>query len=75
MWRAPLAATLLLLGTGCASGVAVDKALEAACQRTAASRSAHAGALAEDGGIKSILSGERLLKELDAACEPHDKGR
>ena len=75
MLKALLAGTLLLLASSCGSGLVVDKALEATCQRTVSSRTVHAGALAEDGGIKSILSGERLLKELDAACEPHDKGR
>lgn len=70
MLRTLSAATLLLLASGCVSGLAVDKALEATCQRTEASRSAHAGALADDGGVKSILTGERLLRQLDGACEP-----
>ena len=72
MLKRTLLVILIGLGSGCAKGVVPDKALEAACQRTEASRTHHAAALAKDGGVESLLSGERLLKQLDGACAPYD---
>ncbi|WP_162685467.1 hypothetical protein [Roseovarius amoyensis] len=63
MMRMILAMTLLLPVAGCLS---VDA--EAICDGTRADRTDHAEALAEDGGDKSVVTGARLLKKLDAGC-------
>ena len=70
-----LATTLLLSATGCGlvAGAGEDKSLQATCERTAAARTAHASALADDGGTKSALTGRNLIAVLDAACAPYDK--
>jgi hypothetical protein len=57
--------TLMLLGASCTSVVSG----EAICDATAASRTAHAAALAEDGGDKSVVTGAYLIRQLDAACQ------
>lgn len=57
--------TLMLLGAGCTSVVSG----EAICDATADSRTAHATALAEDGGDRSVITGAYLIRQLDAACE------
>jgi len=50
---------------GCASAVS-----EAAiCDGTAAARTAHAAALAEDGGDLSVVTGARLIRLIDAGCQ------
>lgn len=41
---------------------------EAICDGTAISRTEHAAALAEDGGDKSVITGSRLIQQIDAAC-------
>jgi len=50
---------------GCAP-VAVNDA--AICDGTAAATTAHAQALAEDGGPVSLKTGVRLVRLLDAGC-------
>jgi hypothetical protein len=60
-----LATILMPLAAGCtnvASG-------EAICDATAASRTAHAAALAEDGGDKSVITGAYLIQQIDAGCQ------
>jgi hypothetical protein len=56
--------TLMLLVSGCASAVS-DRAI---CDGTIADRSAHAAALAQDGGDLSVTTGQVLIQKLDAAC-------
>jgi hypothetical protein len=41
---------------------------EAICLGTQASRKAHAAALAQDGGDASVVTGARLISQIDAAC-------
>ena len=40
----------------------------AVCDATAADTTAHASALAQDGGSASVVTGQRLIVRLDAAC-------
>lgn len=56
--------TLMLLVSGCASAVS-DRAI---CDGTSADRSVHAAALAQDGGDLSVITGQVLIRKLDAAC-------
>jgi hypothetical protein len=49
---------------GCMS-VANDSAI---CDATDAPRTAHAAALAADGGDKSVVTGQALIATLDATC-------
>lgn len=41
---------------------------EALCDGTAAARTDHAAALAEDGGDRSVVTGARLIRLIDAGC-------
>ena len=61
----PLAIALATLQAGCANVVS-DRAI---CDGTDASRAAHAGALANDGGAESIRTGALLIRQIDAACQ------
>jgi hypothetical protein len=45
--------------------VANDSAI---CDATDAQRTAHAAALAADGGDKSVVTGQALIATLDATC-------
>jgi hypothetical protein len=48
----------------------VKEANEAAiCDGTAVARTAHAAALAQDGGVMSISTGAYLIRVLDAGCD------
>lgn len=40
----------------------------AICNGTAQSRTAHAAALAEDGGPQSMVTGALLIQQIDAGC-------
>ena len=65
-WMKRLATYLpLLLVSGCVS-VGSGKAI---CDATAALRTLHAEALAEDGGDRSVVTGQSLISVLDAGCE------
>lgn len=55
---------LMLLVTGCARGVSSN----AICDATKDSRTAHAAALADDGGDKSVMTGAYLIAQIDVAC-------
>jgi len=57
--------TPLFFVIGCAN-VASNNAI---CDGTLGDRAAHASALAEDGGEKSIITGAALIRKLDAACK------
>ena len=57
---------ILLLGSGCASSLISTNAL---CNGTRQPRAAHAHALLNDGGPKSIATGATLLGQISAACE------
>lgn len=59
-----LVMTLPLLAAGCERG-ASDRAI---CDGTAAARTAHAAALAKDGGDASVVTGARLIQLIDAGC-------
>lgn len=41
---------------------------DAVCDGTAAARTAHAAALAQDAGDLSVVTGARLIRLLDAGC-------
>lgn len=60
-----LVTILTLPLVGCANVVS-DKAI---CAGTDASRTAHAAALAEDGGDQSVITGALLIQQIDAACQ------
>lgn len=62
MWK--LAMILMLLNAGCVSAVS-DAAI---CDGTASARREHAAALADDGGPRSLVTGARLIKMIDAGC-------
>jgi hypothetical protein len=53
---------LTLPVAGCVS------AESAICDGTAAARTAHAAALAADGGDLSVATGARLIRLMDAGC-------
>lgn len=60
---------LTLLVAGCVNvenGTNPDGS--AICDGTAASRKDHAAALAQDGGDASVVTGSRLISQIDAAC-------
>ena len=57
--------TLLFFVSGCASAVNNN----ALCDGTAAARTKHAAALAEDGGNASVVTGATLVMMIDAACK------
>jgi len=41
----------------------------AICHGTEVSRTAHAAALAADGGDRSVITGAYLIRQIDAACQ------
>lgn len=55
---------LLLVAVGCTS-VASEGAI---CDGTDAARREHAAALAVDGGDRSVVTGARLIRLIDAGC-------
>lgn len=55
----------LLIVSGCASGPSGESAL---CARTQGPIQAHAAALVEDGGDKSVSTGRTLIAIIDAGC-------
>jgi hypothetical protein len=55
---------LILTESGCARAVS-DSAL---CDGLAEDVTAHAAALAEDGGDRSVQTGARLIRRFDAGC-------
>jgi len=55
----------LFFATGCARVAVSDSALCAGLERPV---SAHAAALAEDGGPHSVRTGARLIRMIDAGC-------
>jgi len=62
MWK--LGMILTLLNAGCVSAVS-ERAI---CDGTASARREHAAALANDGSDRSLVTGARLIKLLDAGC-------
>ena len=64
--RRILAATLMLLLTGCANGSSNQSGV---CDGTLSLRDTHAEGLIEDGGDKSLVTGAALIAALDAACD------
>jgi hypothetical protein len=55
---------LMLPVSGCVSAVSGT----GVCEATAPATTAHAAALASDGGPASLVTGQRLIVRLDAAC-------
>ena len=55
----------ILLVAGCSPEIPTS--VDALADATRDQRAAHAAALAEDGGPKSILTGQALIATLDAA--------
>ena len=62
MWK--LMIVLMMLNAGCVS-VASNSAI---CDGTAAARTEHAAALAIDSGPRSLVTGARLIRLVDAGC-------
>jgi hypothetical protein len=54
----------MLLGAGCTTAPSNN----AICDATKDSRTAHAGALYEDGGPKSVMTGAYLIAQIDVGC-------
>jgi hypothetical protein len=54
---------LTLIAAGCST-----VATEPLCSRTEAPRTAHAAALANDGGPQSVSTGRTLIAMIDAGC-------
>lgn len=67
MKKMTILATILLLPAGSCMNVASQPAI---CDGTAAARTAHAAALAQDGGDASVVTGARLIRLIDAGCGP-----
>jgi len=65
MQRLILAVIPMCFATGCASVGVSERAL---CAGLAAPASAHAAALAEDAGPRSVVTGARLIRLIDAGC-------
>lgn len=65
MRRLIWAAIPMCFATGCASVGVSDNAL---CAGLAAPASAHAAALADDAGPRSVVTGARLIRLIDAGC-------
>lgn len=61
--RMCLAVTLMMIVAGCSS-----VAVEPICARSEKPRTAHAAALAEDGGPRSVSTGRTLIAIIDAGC-------
>ena len=59
---------LALALSGCASSKTSDSAI---CTLTDSSRAELVAALLEDGGKRSLVAGEYLLRQLETACNPH----
>ena len=55
---------LTLLSSGCVNAVSG----EAVCDGTVSARTEHAAAPAVDGGPRSLVTGARLIKLMDAGC-------
>lgn len=51
-----------------ASGCVTVGSAKAICDGTETSRTAHAAALAKDGGDLSVVTGATLISQIDAAC-------
>lgn len=58
--------TLTMLA-GCSPG-AIPGPVDTLCRETRAARTDHVAALLADGGDRSVLTGQRLVALLDAAC-------
>jgi hypothetical protein len=50
------------------SGCGIEVSDSAICDGLAADVTAHAAALAEDGGDRSVQTGARLIRRFDAGC-------
>lgn len=57
---------LTLLVSGCVTET--PGSLDALCTGTREARAKHAAALVADGGPRSVVTGDRLIRQVDAAC-------
>ena len=60
---------LVMIPLFCAPGCVSVANETAICDGTAVARTAHAAALAQDGGVMSISTGAYLIRVLDAGCD------
>jgi hypothetical protein len=58
----------LAVWTPLAAGCMTAPSSNAICDATKDSRTAHAGALYEDGGPKSVMTGAYLIAQIDVGC-------
>ena len=63
-----IASSLFLAATTLLSGCATAPSSNAICDGTKQSRTAHAAALVEDGGPRSLITGAALIQQIDAGC-------
>ena len=63
-----IASSLFLAATTLLSGCATEPSSNAICDGTKQSRTAHAAALVEDGGPRSLVTGAALIQQIDAGC-------
>lgn len=69
MPRLRLLTLLLVCATGCAPGGGQTGTSDAGiCDGLEAATRDHAAALVEDGGDRSLVTGARLIRVLDAGC-------
>ena len=59
---------LVMICLGSVSGCASAASDAAICDGTEAARREHAAALAVDGGNRSVLTGAKLIRLMDAGC-------
>ncbi len=60
--------TLVLILPFCVTGCVSVASNSAVCDGTAAARTAHAAALAQDASDAAVVTGARLIRLIDAAC-------
>lgn len=71
MWTRASASTrwiVLAVWAPLAAGCTTAPSSNAICDATKDSRTAHAGALYEDGGPKSVMTGAYLIAQIDVGC-------
>jgi hypothetical protein len=63
--RLVMTLALITSVSGCWRGAASPEAI---CDGTEISRTEHAAALVADGGPRSVATGARLIRQIDAGC-------
>ncbi|SDW78865.1 hypothetical protein SAMN04488238_103354 [Roseicitreum antarcticum] len=67
--RILVAVILMMTVSGCWRGASDVVDNRPICDGTEAQRTAHAAALAADGGPQSVVTGRALIAAVDAGCE------